>query len=124
MSTINKKQRLTKGMRVKLLAALEQGMSLQGACELVCISPERVGVLMKEGRAGDSLTAEINRSQAIAEYALCEKVMASDSAKDALAMLTARFNRWDKKQVSNDKTSIRAEALLARLSKVPEVRRN
>ena len=37
MSVINKKQRLTKGMREKLLAALEQGMSLQGACESVFV---------------------------------------------------------------------------------------
>ena len=124
MSVINKKQRLTKGMREKLIEALSQGMSLQGACELVCISPERVGVLMREGKAGEDLSAEINRAQAHAEFALVQKVMASNSAKDALAMLQARFKHWDKKQASNDDNSVKAEALLARLSSVPEVRRN
>jgi hypothetical protein len=124
MSVINKKQRLTKTMRGKLLKALETGMSLKGACELVCISAGRVGVLMKEGKAGDVLTSEINRAQALAEFALCEKVMLSNSAKDALAMLQTRFTHWDKKQAKSDTPSMQAEALLARLGKIPEVRRN
>jgi len=123
MATIGKKQRLTETMREDLIQALEQSVSLAGACDLVCISRERLEVLMRAGRAGERLTREINRAQAVAEHALCVKVMASPSAKDALAMLTARFSRWDRKAGNSSQGDGKAEELLARLASVPEVER-
>ena len=123
MATIGRKQRLTETMREDLLQALETGVSLPGACDLVCISRERLEVLMGEGRAGERLTREVNRAQAVAEHSLCVKVMASTSAKDALAMLSARFCHWDKKSSNTSKDSGKVEELMARLASVPEVER-
>ena len=123
MATIGRKQRLTETMREDLLQALETGVSLAGACDLICISRERLEILMGQGRAGERLTREVNRAQAVAEHSLCVKVMASTSAKDALAMLTARFTRWDRKAGNTHQGDGKAEELLARLASIPEVER-
>lgn len=122
MATINKKTKLTKPMLEKLTQALEQGCSVKGACGLVGISHKRILTILNEGgKESDRLNATINNAQSIAELNLCNKVMRDGNARDALAMLTARFDSWDKKTGNkyND-NNIKAEALLARLSNVPE----
>ena len=116
---IGKKTRLTKELETQLLDALESGMSLKGASDLVCISYARLLILMKEGRKGERLSAAINRAQAIAESRLCQRAM-DGTPKDALNMLIARFNHWDKKTGDSSQPDAKAEALLARLSEVPE----
>ena len=116
---IGKKTRLTKELETQLLEALESGMSLKGASDLVCISYARLLILMKEGRKGERLSAAINRAQAIAESRLCQRAM-DGTPKDALNMLMARFNHWDKKADNLSQPDAKAEALLARLAEVPE----
>ena len=117
---IGKKTRLTKELETQLLDALESGMTLKGAADLVCISYARLLILMKaEGGKGDRLTACINRAQAIAESRLCQRAM-DGTPKDALNMLIARFNHWDKKTDNMSTPDAKAEALLARLAEVPE----
>ena len=116
---IGKKTRLTKELETQLLDALESGMSLKGAADLVCISYPRLLILMKEGGKGERLSAAINRAQAIAESRLCQRAM-DGTPKDALNMLMARFNHWDKKADNLSQPDAKAEALLARLAEVPE----
>ena len=116
---IGKKTRLTKELEAQLLDALESGMSLKGAADLVCISYARLLILMKEGGKGERLTACINRAQAIAESRLCQRAM-DGTPKDALNMLMARFNTWNKNSNDQSTPDAKAEALLARLAEVPE----
>jgi len=125
MPRINKKGKLTANKQKELLSNLEKGMSLKGACELVGISIERINICLNDGERGEKLSLLIDQAQAKAEHDLCIKIMDNGNARDCLAMLTARFNHWDKKADinTNDKT-IKAEALLARMGSVPEVRRN
>ena len=121
MATINKKTKITKPMLEKLTQALEQGCSVKGACGLVGISHKRIlTILNAGGKESDRLNATINNAQSIAELNLCQKVMRDGNARDALAMLTARFDSWDKRTIKGDDSNIKAEALLARLSNVPE----
>ena len=122
MATINKRTKLTKPMIEKLAQALEQGCSVAGACGLVGISHDRVVTILNSGgKEGDKLNAVFNNAQSIAELNLCQKVMRDGNARDALAMLTARFDSWDKKSgIKYKDNNIKAEALLARMSAVPE----
>ncbi len=125
MARINKKGKLTAAKQKELLSNLAKGMSLKGACELVGISLERINICMKEGEKGEKLSLLIDQAQAKAEHDLCTRIMETGNARDCLAMLSARFNSWDKKADinTNDKT-IKAEALLARMGNIPEVKRN
>ena len=125
MATINKKGKLTPTKQKQLLSNLGKGMSLKGACELVGISIERLNICLRDGEKGEKLSLLIDQAQAKAEHDLCIKIMENGNARDCLAMLTARFNHWDKKADinTNDKT-MKAEALLARMGTVPEVKRN
>jgi len=125
MATINKKVKLTPTKQKQLLENLGKGMSLKGACELVGISLDRINSCMKEGEKGQKLSLLIDQAQALAERTLCERIMETGNARDCLAMLSARFNSWDKKSDinTNDKT-MKAEALLARMGNIPEVKRN
>tara|TARA_R100000963_G_scaffold34934_2_gene30272 strand:+ start:627 stop:1013 length:387 start_codon:yes stop_codon:yes gene_type:complete len=122
MATINKRVKFTKASMQKFTEALESGMSVDGAASLCGISRERIGTLLKEGgKVADKLRASINISQGIAEQRLCQRIMETGNARDCLAMLTARFDSWDKRtnMKSND-SNIKAEALLARLQNIPE----
>jgi len=121
MATINKKTKLTKPMLEKLTEALTQGCSVKGACGLVGISHDRIlTILNAGGRESDRLNATINNAQSIAELALVTKVMRDGSARDALAFLQSRFDSWSKTNTKSNDNNIKAEALLARLSNVPE----
>jgi len=126
MATINKKGKLTPTKQKQLLSNLGKGMSLKGACELVGISIERLNICLRDGEKGEKLSLLIDQAQAKAEHDLCIKIMDNANARDALAFLTSRFSHWDKKGAginTNDKT-MQAEALLARMGTVPEVKRN
>ena len=125
MATIGKKQKLSQAKQKQLLSNLESGMSLKGSCELVGISIERVNILMNDGEKGEKLSLLISQAQARAEQRLCEKIIQDGNARDCLAMLQSRFTHWDKKGEANvnDKT-LKAEALLARMGTVPEIKRN
>ena len=121
MAVINKKQKLTKPMLEKLTQALEQGCSVQGACGLVGISHKRIlSILNAGGKESDRLNATINNAQSIAELNLCQKVMRDGNARDALSMLTTRFDSWSKTNIKSNDSNIKAEALLARLQTIPE----
>ena len=122
MATIGLKKRLTKEMETQLLDALESGMSLKGACNLVCISVERIDCVIREGKRGERLKASIERAQAIAEQRLCQRAM-EGTPKDALNFLTTRFKHWDAKSDNQTTPDTKAAALLERLSSVPEVKR-
>jgi len=109
-------------MLEKLTQALEQGCSVQGACGLIGISHKRIlTILNAGGKESDRINATINNAQSIAEQRLCQRIMETGNARDCLAMLTARFDSWDKRtnMKSND-SNIKAEALLARLQSIPE----
>tara|TARA_Y100000310_G_scaffold334271_1_gene413715 strand:- start:3 stop:380 length:378 start_codon:yes stop_codon:yes gene_type:complete len=125
MATINKKGKLTPTKQKQLLSNLGKGMSLKGSIELCGITMERLNICLNDGEKGSKLSLLISQAQAKAEHDLCIKIMDNGNARDCLAMLTARFNHWDKKADinTNDKT-MKAEALLARMGTVPEVKRN
>lgn len=125
MATINKREKLTATKQKQLLANLERGMSLKGACELVGISIERINICMKGGEKGEKLSSLISQAQAKAEHDLCSRIMESGNARDCLAMLQSRFAHWDKRaDINTNDNTIKAEALLARMGTVPEVKRN
>lgn len=125
MATINKREKLTATKQKQLLANLERGMSLKGACELVGISIERINICMKGGEKGEKLSSLIAQAQAQAEHDLCSRIMDNGNARDCLAMLQSRFAHWDKRaDINTNDNTIKAEALLARMGNVPEVKRN
>ena len=125
MATINKREKLTATKQKQLLANLERGMSLKGACELVGISIERINICMKGGEKGEKLSSLIAQAQAKAEHDLCSRIMDNGNARDCLAMLQSRFAHWDKRaDINTNDNTIKAEALLARMGNVPEVKRN
>ena len=121
MATINKKTKFTAASMKKFTAALESGMSVDGAASLVGISSKRIAVLLNgEGKIADRLRASINTSQGIAEWNLCQKIMRDGNPQTCLSMLIARFDSWDKKTIKGNDNNIKAEALLARMAAVPE----
>ena len=121
MATINKRTKFTKASMQKFTEALENGVSVDAAASLVGISKERIGTLLKAGgKESDKLNASINISQGIAEWNLCQKIMRDGNPQTCLAMLTARFDSWSKTNIKSNDNNIKAEALLARMSAVPE----
>ena len=125
MATINKREKLTATKQKQLLENLSRGMSLKGACELVGISIERINICMKVEGKGEKLSSLIAQAQAKAEHDLCIKIMESGNARDCLAFLQSRFSHWDKRaDINTNDNTIKAEALLARMGNIPEVKRN
>jgi len=125
MATINKREKLTATKQKQLLENLSRGMSLKGACELVGISIERINICMKVEGKGEKLSSLIAQAQAKAEHDLCSRIMDNGNARDCLAMLQSRFAHWDKRaDINTNDNTIKAEALLARMGNVPEVKRN
>lgn len=121
MATINKKTKFTAASMKKFTEALESGMSVDGAASLVGISSKRIAVLLNGGgKIADKLNASINISQGIAEWNLCQKIMQDGNPQTCLSMLIARFDSWSKTNTKSNDSNIKAEALLARMSAVPE----
>ena len=117
---IQPKRTLAGKRRAEFLGYLRECVPFASACALVDFTPGEVKKLMEGERACErKLSREIEKAQAQAELTIIAKVMASNNARDSLALLQARYPHWSPKSKPAPAPSA-GKQLLARLASVPE----
>ena len=117
---VKPKRMLAGKRRAEFLGFLAEGVPFASACALVDFTAGEVKAMSEGGGASErKLGREIRKAQAQAERAAVIKIMASNNARDALALLQARFPHWSPKTKPAPAPSA-GKQLLARLADVPE----